>query len=76
MVVRWGCLYGCIVHGDTCGHAGMLVGGFLWGSLADALGRKVTLLTAMLLNGVCGFVSAFSPNFFFFLTFRFISGIG
>ena len=40
---------------------GMLLGGYVWGSFADALGRKKTLLTAMLWNGTFGLVSAFSP---------------
>ena len=54
----------------------MLIGGYLWGSLADVFGRKGTLITAMLLNGVCGLIAAFSPNFLFFLFFRLASGIG
>ena len=65
-----------VLYLDLFVKTGMLVGGYLWGSLADALGRKMTLMTAMLLNGVSGLVSAFSPNFAFFLVFRFISGIG
>ncbi len=48
----------------------------MWGSLADAIGRKVTLVTAMLWNGIFGFASAFSPNFAIFLVFRLASGIG
>ena len=59
-----------------CLTVGMLIGGYLWGSLADVFGRKRTLLSAMLLNGVCGLVAAFSPNFYFFLFFRFASGLG
>lgn len=60
----------------SCIGIGMLIGGYLWGSLADVFGRKGTLFTAMLLNGVCGAIAAFSPNFLFFLFFRFFSGIG
>ncbi len=52
------------------------MGGYVWGSLADSIGRKVTLATAMLWNGLCGLASAFSPNFTFFLIFRLASGIG
>ena len=48
----------------------------MWGSFADAIGRKVTLVTAMLWNGLFGLASAFSPNFGLFLFFRFASGIG
>ena len=54
----------------------MLIGGYTWGSLADVFGRKRTLMTAMLFNGICGLVSSLSPNFLFFLFFRLASGIG
>lgn len=56
--------------------AGMMVGGYLWGSLADVLGRRKVLMIAMLLNGTFAFGSAFSPNFYVFLVLRFASGIG
>jgi len=54
----------------------MMVGGYLWGSLADVLGRRKVLMIAMLLNGTFAFGSAFSPNFYVFLVLRFASGIG
>ena len=57
-------------------HPGMLIGGYSWGSLADVFGRKRTLMTAMLFNGICGLLSSLSPNFLFFLFFRLASGIG
>ena len=57
-------------------YVGMLFGSYLWGSIADVCGRKKTLVIAMLWNGVFGLVSAFSPNFAFFLVFRLASGIG
>ena len=59
-----------------CKLVGMLIGGYTWGSLADVFGRKHTLMAAMLFNGICGIISAFSPNFIFFLVFRLASGIG
>ena len=57
-------------------HPGMLIGGYSWGSLADVFGRKRTLMSAMLFNGICGLLSSLSPNFLFFLFFRLASGIG
>jgi len=54
----------------------MMIGGYVWGSLADVFGRKKCLVTALLVNGASAFVSAFSLNFYFFLAFRFASGIG
>lgn len=55
---------------------GMLFGSYIWGSLADISGRRFTLLISFTINGVMGFLSAFSPNFVVFLFFRFFSGIG
>ncbi|XP_041374930.1 synaptic vesicle glycoprotein 2C-like [Gigantopelta aegis] len=55
---------------------GMLVGGYLWGSLADRTGRRSTLMWSLLLNGVGGLVSSTAQVFWFFLLMRFISGIG
>lgn len=55
---------------------GMLFGSYLWGSLADISGRRFTLLISFTINGVMGFLSAFSPNYVVFLFFRFFSGIG
>ncbi len=64
------------MHVNDALSTGMLIGGYVWGSLADAIGRKVTLVTAMLWNGIFGLASAFSPNFAIFLAFRLASGIG
>ena len=55
---------------------GMLFGSYLWGTLADLVGRRSTLLTSLTVNGVFGMVSAFSPNYVFFLFCRFLSGLG
>ena len=55
---------------------GMLIGGYLWGGIADLTGRRRSLLMSLTLNGVFGLVSALSPNIYFLLLFRFISGIG
>jgi len=60
----------------TTFSAGMMVGGYMWGSLSDVFGRRKCLVVALLVNGVSAFVSAFSINFYFFLAFRFSSGIG
>ena len=55
---------------------GMLFGSYIWGSLADISGRRFTLLISFTINGVMGFCSAFAPNYWVFLLFRFVSGIG
>ena len=55
---------------------GMLIGGYLWGGIADLTGRRRSLLMSLTLNGVFGLVSGLAPNIYFLLLFRFISGIG
>ncbi len=55
---------------------GMLIGGYSWGGIADITGRRLTLITSLSINGLFGALSAFSPNFYVLLTFRFLSGIG
>jgi VNT family MFS transporter (synaptic vesicle glycoprotein 2) len=55
---------------------GMLLGGYVWGVLADVIGRRNTLIYSLILNGLFAFLSIFSPNFYFLLLFRFVSGIG
>lgn len=55
---------------------GMLFGGYLWGGLSDLTGRRHTILMSLTVNGVFGFLSAFAPNYWVFVLFRFISGVG
>ena len=54
----------------------MMVGGYLWGSLSDLIGRRSCLITSLTFNGVFGLASAFSPSYPVFLLFRFLSGVG
>lgn len=55
---------------------GMLVGDFGWGTLADIIGRRSTMIMSLTINGLAGFFSAFALNYGIFLTLRFIGGIG
>ena len=55
---------------------GMMIGGYVWGSLGDTLGRRRVLINAMLVNAIAGFLSSLSQEFYFFLLLRFISGVG
>ena len=52
------------------------MGGWCWGSLGDVWGRRRVLMAALLVNATAGLVSAFAPNFGWFITLRFISGLG
>ena len=55
---------------------GMMIGGYVWGSLGDSLGRRRVLINAMLVNAVAGLLSSFSQEFPSFLLMRFLSGVG
>ena len=55
---------------------GMMVGGYVWGSLSDISGRRRALLMSLTLNGAGGLLSSLWRNFYFFLFLRFVSGIG
>eukprot|EP00122_Pirum_gemmata_P005604 Pgem_evm1s5110 len=56
--------------------AGMLIGGYLWGALADTYGRKACLLWSLMLNIVFGFGGALVPSMAWLIAFRFMSGVG
>ncbi|XP_036963068.1 synaptic vesicle glycoprotein 2C isoform X1 [Acanthopagrus latus] len=55
---------------------GMMVGGYLWGYLADQRGRCRVLVVSLTINGVFGGLASLAPWFWLFLLMRFISGIG
>lgn len=55
---------------------GMMIGGYVWGSLGDTLGRRVVLMNAMIVNAAAGFLSSFSQEYYVFLFLRFLSGVG
>ncbi|XP_061750615.1 synaptic vesicle glycoprotein 2C isoform X2 [Nerophis ophidion] len=55
---------------------GMMVGGYLWGYLADLRGRRSILVVSLAVNGLFGALASVAPWFWLFLLLRFISGIG
>ncbi|XP_059190520.1 synaptic vesicle glycoprotein 2C [Centropristis striata] len=55
---------------------GMMVGGYLWGYLADQRGRRRVLVVSLAVNGLFGGLASAAPWFWLFLLLRFISGIG
>ncbi|MBN3310828.1 SV2B protein, partial [Amia calva] len=57
-------------------YLGMMVGAFIWGGLADKMGRKRCLIIALAINSVFAFISSFVQGYGLFLFFRLISGIG
>lgn len=54
----------------------MLVGGLIAGGASDVFGRKLTLLTSLLINAVAGAASALAPNWPALAALRIISGLG
>ncbi|GGY41777.1 MFS transporter [Pseudoduganella albidiflava] len=55
---------------------GMLIGAFVFGRLADRIGRRPVLMAAVVIDAVCGVASAFAPDFTWLLALRFLTGIG
>ncbi|XP_004570326.2 synaptic vesicle glycoprotein 2C [Maylandia zebra] len=55
---------------------GMMVGGYMWGYLADQKGRRRVLIMSLTVNGLFGGLASLAPWFWLFLLMRFISGIG
>ncbi|XP_030075175.1 solute carrier family 22 member 6-B isoform X2 [Microcaecilia unicolor] len=56
--------------------AGVLVGAFVFGGLADRFGRRSILLWCSLQIAVMGSGAAFAPNFPAYCIFRFFTGMG
>ncbi len=52
------------------------VGAFLFGRLADLLGRKKFYVTVPVIMAVASLLTAFSPNIWWLLAFRFLLGVG
>ena len=55
---------------------GMLGGGWLWGTLADRLGRRNCLIAALILNSLGGVLAAFVMSSGGMLICRLIAGLG
>ncbi|CAN4084621.1 unnamed protein product [Withania somnifera] len=60
----------------TVVFAGMLIGAYFWGILADNYGRRKSLLIVAIVTTVCAFLSSFSPNYISLLILRVLVGIG
>jgi len=53
---------------------GMMAGGYLWGSVADSLGRKKVLIVSSFMNALCIVASSFCQTYEMFMLFRFLNG--
>ncbi|XP_060187693.1 organic cation/carnitine transporter 7-like [Lycium barbarum] len=60
----------------TVVFAGMLIGAYFWGVIADNYGRRKSLLLVAIVTTVCAFLSSFSPNYISLLILRMLVGTG
>ncbi len=66
----------CLSLAGLIVYLGMMVGAFVWGGLADRIGRKQTLLISLSINSVFAFFSSFVQGYSSFLFCRLLSGVG
>ena len=55
---------------------GMLVGGLVFGTLADALGRRTTLAVSLGINAAFGLLASASPRYEWLIVCRVLAGFG
>ncbi|GIY67311.1 synaptic vesicle glycoprotein 2B [Caerostris darwini] len=60
----------------TLSFIGMMIGALVWGIMGDRLGRRRTLLTALVSNGIFGVIAAFMPTYSLLMLTRFCSSVG
>ncbi|NJC56823.1 MFS family permease [Brevibacterium marinum] len=60
----------------TANLIGMALGAFVWGGIADVIGRKKAFTLTLLVFSVFTVAGAFSPAFGWFILFRFLAGFG
>lgn len=60
----------------TSNLVGMALGAFVWGGIADRFGRKKAFSLTLLMFAIFTVLGALSPNFGFFVAFRFLAGLG
>ncbi|GAA2103943.1 MULTISPECIES: MFS transporter [Brevibacterium] len=60
----------------TVNLIGMAVGAFVWGGIADRIGRKSAFTLTLLTFTVFTAAGAFSPDLVLFCAFRFLAGFG
>ncbi|MCC9146025.1 MULTISPECIES: MFS transporter [unclassified Arthrobacter] len=60
----------------TANLLGMAIGAFVWGSIADAIGRKRAFSATLLVFSIFTVLGAFSPDIVWFCVFRFMAGFG
>ncbi|CAH2053857.1 unnamed protein product [Thlaspi arvense] len=56
--------------------AGMLIGAYSWGTVADKHGRRKGFIITAVVTFVAGFLSAFAPNYMWLIILRCFVGLG
>lgn len=73
---EWGLSVGQAAWIATANLIGMALGAFVWGGIADRIGRKKAFTLTILVFSLFTVLGAFSPNLALFVVFRFIAGFG
>ena len=60
----------------TANLIGMALGAFVWGTIADTIGRKKAFTATLLIFSIFTVLGAVSPDFLWFVVFRFLAGFG
>lgn len=60
----------------TANLIGMALGAFVWGGIADVIGRKKAFTLTLLVFSIFTIAGAFAPAFGWFILFRFLAGFG
>lgn len=60
----------------TSNLIGMALGAFVWGTIADTIGRKKAFTATLLIFSIFTVLGALSPDFTWFVVFRFLAGFG
>jgi putative MFS transporter len=60
----------------TVFFVGMLIGAFVFGRLADRIGRRPVLMAAVVIDACFGVASSFAPDFSWLLVLRCLAGVG
>ncbi|SDS40010.1 MFS transporter, putative metabolite:H+ symporter [Brevibacterium siliguriense] len=72
----WGLSVGQAAWIATANLIGMALGAFIWGGIADVIGRKKAFTLTLLVFSIFTVAGAFAPAFGWSILFRFLAGFG